>query len=328
MGRVSLAGRALALVGAGLVVYAVSSRTSWWTFHGGDDLFPDYAGTLGPYVGKWCSGVFCHDFGMEQLGASFRVLGAATFYVGLLCAAAAALTALARRDRILVFSRVAAVAAVLALAASFATVIARHRPRNAQIEFGAGFYVLIAGGVCVIAGGLLAARAPAGAPVRARPRAGRIAVVAGCVLAVIAISGNTFWHWTWSDERDEVGLIGTRKCWVHPDHPICSTVEPVDEIFMEDARNPSRFAREARYTFDATVAATLLSLVGLFVRRRNLREVVHAPWLIVLASTATTLALTPDVGPARDIHAGYGFVLLGLGCVVAISGHLLDRETS
>jgi hypothetical protein len=323
MGRVSLAGRVLAVVGASLVVYAVSSRTAWWSFHGGSELFSDMAGTLGPYVGKWCSEVFCHDYDMTRLGSSFSWLGAVTFYAGLVCAAASALTALARRERIVVFSRAAAGASIVTFAVALATVISRHGPRAAQAELGAGLYILGAGVACVIGGCLLAARAPAGPPIRARPLAGRVALVTGCVLGIAVISTNTFWHWKWSDEVNDVGLDSTRRCWVHPDRTICSTVESVDEIFMNDKEHLSRFARQARYTFDATIAAAVLSLVSLFVKRRQLRELGHVPWLVVLASTAATLALTPDVGTARDIHAGYGFVLLALACLAAISGHVL-----
>jgi hypothetical protein len=319
MGRVMT--RALAVIGAALIVWSVSGK-DWWTFAGGSRLFDDMEGRIGPYVGRWCSDVFCHDQDMSRYGSTFDKIGFVVYFAGLVTAAAAVMAALAGKH-IATLARTAAGAAAVTVALAFVLVAVRHNRDGAAIELGPGLVLLIAGAIAVAIGCLVAAKAPPLA-IRPRPLLGRTIAAFAALLVLIAISSTAIWRWSWSDERNSVGLHSTERCWVHPsDRTICSTVESIDEIFMNDHEKTSRFARSAAYTFDAGIAAIILGALVAALGRRRWWEQGHAIWIVLLESACAMVAMTPFMSTGRDVHIGYGFVLLVIGCVAGITGHLL-----
>lgn len=316
-------GRVLVVVGATLLVYAASS-TTWWTFRGGSRLFEDMTGAFGPYVGKWCSAPFCHDldFKLHGLGALYSKLGAVVFYAALVAAAAAIMTMLAGAQAA-VFKRVTAVTSTLAIALAAALVTTRGEVREAAVSFGPGVLVLVAGAIAASIGAYLVE--PPRVPSLPSP-VGRVLLVGAAVLALGSVASNGWWHWTWSDERNSIGLTGSERCWVHRDgSQQCSTASGVDEMFM--MRTPdepsSRFAASARHTYDAGIAAAIFAVLVAIARPRRWLAQVHVVWIVLLESAFATVVMTPDEGTARDPHLGVAFYLIVLACVAALAGQLL-----
>jgi hypothetical protein len=317
MGRVIP--RALAVIGAALVVWSVSGD-AWWTFTGGSTLFDDMTGRFGPYVGKWCSGVFCHDLDLTRLGGAFAKLGVATYFGGLAAAAAAVMTVLGGKQ-IATFARAAAGTAAVTLALAVVLVALRGPYRGADVQLGIGLPLFAAGAIAIAIGSLWAARTRIELPVS--PFVGRVMLGGAALLVAAAIATTSFWHWTWSDERNSVGLRNTERCWVHKDGTLCSTVESVDEIFMNDHEKTSHFQRSAEYTFDAGIAAVILAVLVLVLGSRRWLEHAHAVWIVLLESAVATVIMTPYMSTGRDVHIGYGFWLVVVGCIAGITGQLL-----
>ena len=325
-------GRGLALAGAGLITWSVASR-AWWSYSGGSELFEDMSGRLGPYHGTWCSAPFCHDLEMKYVGAGYGTVGSVVFSAGLIAAAALIMAALAAPGRIRVLGRAAIGLAAFTAAAMLVLVTRLGSMHGAAIELGAGLPLGLAGVAVGIAGCVLALRSPALPATATRVHLGRALTLVACAAALIAVFGRGFWHWSWSDERNAVGLRETQRCWVHPDRTICSDVESVAEIFMGEPRDQPRFAKIAAQTYDAGLVAAFIAialLIGPLASARNrwmtpLVEHGHLPWIVLGLYAYATAALTPDLGTARDVHFGWGFVLLGVACVLGIVGHLLGR---
>jgi hypothetical protein len=318
MGRVIP--RALAVIGAALVVWSVS-WDQWWTFTGGSTLFDDMTGRFGPYVGKWCSGVFCHDLDLTRLGGAFAKLGVATYFGGLAAAAAAVMTVLGGKQ-MATFARAAAGTAAVTLALALVLVAVRGGYRGADVELGMGLPLFAAGAIAIGVGSLWSARTRIELPVRPSP--GRMMLGGAALLVVGALMTTSFWHWTWSDERNSVGLRKTERCWVHTgDRTICSTVESVDEIFMNDHEKTSHFQRSAEYTFDAGIAALIVAVLVIVAGPRRWLEHAHAVWIILLESAVATVIMTPYMSTGRDVHIGYGFWVVVVGCIAGITGQLL-----
>lgn len=320
-------GRVLVVVGAVLLVYAVSS-TTWWTFHDSSRMFDDMTGAFGPYVGKWCSAPFCHDldFKLHGLGSLYGTLGAAVFYAALVAAAAAIMTLLAGAQGA-VFKRVTAVTSTLAIALAGALVTTRGELREASVSFGPGILLLVAGAVAASLGAYLVE--PLRVPDLPSP-VGRVLLVGAAVLVLGATVSKAWWHWSWSDERNSIGLTTTERCWEYRDGSrLCSTAAGVDEMFMTHTPDEpsSRFADAAHHTYDAGIAAAIFAVLVAILRPRRWLSQAHVVWIVLLESAFATIVMTPDEGTARDPHVGIAFYLVVLACIAGLAGHtLLARE--
>ena len=157
--------------------------------------------------------------------------------------------------------------------------------------------------------------------------------MAASVVTIFVVFKGTFWQWSWVDERNEVGLQWTERCWVRADRAICSQAADVLEMFMEEDRDKPRFGFLLTRTFNLGLGAALLA-IGILVAPHaargspwpaRLAESAHMPWILLLLIAVATLAATPDGGDARDYQLGYGFPVLFVACVVGIIGSLLAR---
>lgn len=282
---------------------------------------------LGPYVGEWCSGVFCHDQEMSRYGEAFSHAGVVAFYAGMIAAAAAVMMVVARRDRIAVMAYSALGALAVTTLAGIVVASMRVARGGETWELGPGLPLFFIGAALAIAGCVIAMRRPTELAIPTMPRVAAALVIISCIATGAAIATKGFWHWTWSDERNQVGLTSTERCWVHPSRTICSNAADVAEIFMLDRDDKPRFVALARQTHGSAIATIILALLALVTRWARFREVGHAPWVVVALLGYATARLTPDVGSARDIHLGYGFVLLALGCLLGIAGNLLAVQS-
>jgi hypothetical protein len=295
--------RAAAVTGAVLIVLAVVLPV-WWTF--GASGFTEEGGRLGLYHGTWYAAPFGHDADMSRYGGS--TLGVIAFFAGLVAAAALVMTALASGQRVTSFAGAAQLACGVAVAAGLGALATHtnHAPESA----GVGPLLLLAG----VALGIAGARRTSGEwrlPV-VPATAVNAMTFAACALVFFAITSQGFWHWTWSDESVHVGLVDATRCFRGLSH--CPT-EHIREPFMLDG--DERFIKLAEQTRNAAIAVIVLALVGAFAKNR--RGVAHAPWVVLALLTAATLALTPDLGTARDVHLGFAFPMLFGACAIGIA---------
>ncbi len=334
MGWTGIGGRVATLAGAAAICGSVAGR-AWWTFVGGNEIFTDQTGTIGPHLATWCSGVFCHDLSFmmsTEVGGLFVGLGTALYYTGLCAALFLAILAIAPRRPVKGLSgatlAIVAITAGLAVAA-FATVGSprSHAAPPRVLTMGLGFPLVMAGAVLGTLGGLIIRRDPGGPGFRVWPRLGWWFYLAAGPLVLLAVLTQSWWHWTWSDERVIVGLREATKCWERAGtETICSTAEPPLEAFMADREEPSVFRDMSTRTYYAGLVGVAMLFASVLVpawRRRSQRGLPGLPYVVTLLFGWATLLATPDPGPARDVQVGWGFPMLAIACVLGMLGGVL-----